>query len=239
VNYNWNWSAIFKAPYVEWLLSGFATTCLIAICAWCIALVLGTSIAVARTSNSRFLRLIGTTYVEIFRNIPVLVQIFIWFFVVPELLPTSWGMYLKRGLPQPQLWTAIVALGVYTAAKVAEQLRSGIQTSGSGPRNAAMALGLTSFQVYRYVLLPKAYRVALPALTSEFMGVFKNSSLALTIGVLELTAQANQISEYTFQSLEAFLCATALYVTVTLVVVGGMTYLEKRMKVVGTVSAYA
>lgn len=236
MDYNWNWGVLLEEPYPQWLFSGFLSTCFIAICAWVIAFTLATLVAVARTSESRFWRGTGTVYVEVLRNIPILVQIFIWFYVVPELLPTAWGDWVKRGMPYPQMTTAILALGFYTGAKLAEHFRAGILAAGAGQRNAAKALGFNGFQIYRYILLPSAYRIVLPSMTSEFMGIFKNSALALTIGVVELTAQANQITEYTFQPLEAFTVATLLYVLITLVIVSLMTWVEKRTRVAGSVT---
>ena len=237
MNYTWDWGVLLRDPYFGWIVSGFGLTCLISVLAWLIAFMLGSVIGVARTVDNRFVRLIGTAYVELFRNIPLLVQMFLWYFVVPEILPADWGRFLKRGLPHPQFWTAVVCLGLYTASRVAEQVRSGIEAIPRGQRNAGLAMGLTPVQVYRHVLLPVAFRTIIPPLTSDFLGVFKNSSLALTIGVLELTSQVRQIEEYTFQAFEAFICATVLYSLVTLVVLTGMRVLEARSRIPGTLAA--
>ncbi|MCZ6493412.1 MAG: amino acid ABC transporter permease, partial [Planctomycetota bacterium] len=164
------------------------------------------------------LRGIGTVYVTIFRNVPLLVQMFLWYFVFPELLSEEAGRWVKRDLPLPEVTTAVVALGLYTASRVGEQVRAGINAITQGQHYAAMAMGLTQIQVDRYVLLPVSYRIIMPPLTSEFLGIFKNSSLALSIGVLELTARTRQIEEYTFQGIEAFTAATVLYITVTAIV---------------------
>jgi glutamate/aspartate transport system permease protein len=161
---------------------------------------------------------------------------FIWYFVVPELLPKEWGFYVKRQLPLPEYWTAVVCLGIYTASRVAEQVRSGINSIRQGQRHAAQALGLTPAQVYRHVLLPIGYRIIIPPLTSDFLNIFKNSSLALTIGVLELTAQARQIEVYTFQGFEAFTAATTLYILITAVVMGIMQVVEGRTRIPGMIS---
>jgi glutamate/aspartate transport system permease protein len=139
-------------------------------------------------------------------------------------------------MPMPEFTTAAVCLGLYTASRVAEQVRAGIQSIGLGQRNAALAMGLTPTQVYRYVLLPIGYRIIIPPLTSEFLTIFKNSSLALTIGVLELTAQARQIEEYTFQGFEAFTAATVLYICVTFLVMGLMRVVERRISIPGMIS---
>lgn len=237
--YNWNWPILLKEPYITWIVTGFGKTILIAVLAWAIAFPLGSAIGIARTTDNQALRLGGTVYVETFRNIPLLVQMFLWYFVVPELLPADWGRWVKRDMPYPQFLTAVICLGLYTASRVAEQVRSGIEAIPRGQRNAGLAMGLTSLQVYRYVLIPVAYRTIIPPLTSDFLGVFKNSSLALTIGVLELTSQARQIEEYTFAAFEAFTVATVLYCTVTGIVILAMRVLERRTRIAGTIAVGA
>ena len=236
MNYNWDWGVLFREPYFEWLVSGFGWTVTVSICAWILAFTLGSIVGIARTTQNNLARGIATCYVEIFRNIPLLVQMFLWYFVFPELLPEDAGMWVKRELPMPEFTTAVVCLGLYTASRVAEQVRAGIQSIGQGQRNAGLAIGLTPAQVYRYVLLPVAYRIIVPPLTSEFLTIFKNSSVALTIGVLETTAQARQIEEYTFQGFEAFTAATLLYILVTSTVMLLMKLIEGRVRVPGMIS---
>jgi len=238
-SYNWNWPILLKEPYFTWIVTGFGKTILIAVLAWAIAFPLGSAIGIARTADSRALRYAGTAYVDIFRNIPLLVQMFLWYFVVPELLPADWGRWVKREMPYPQFTTAVVCLGLYTASRVAEQMRSGIDAIPRGQRNAGLAMGLKPSQVYRYVLIPVAYRTIIPPLTSDFLGVFKNSSLALTIGVLELTSQARQIEEYTFAAFEAFTVATVLYCLVTGLVILIMRIVEGRTRIAGTLAVGA
>ena len=236
MNYNWDWGVLFREPYFEWLVTGFGWTVAVSICAWILAFTLGSVVGIARTTEIKLLRGIATCYVEIFRNIPLLVQMFLWYFVFPELLPEDAGMWVKRELPMPEFTTAVVCLGLYTASRVAEQVRAGIQAIGQGQRNAGLAMGLTPAQVYRYVLLPVAYRIIVPPMTSEFLTIFKNSSVALTIGVLETTAQARQIEEYTFQGFEAFTAATLLYIMVTSIVMLLMRFIEGRVRVPGMIS---
>lgn len=236
MNYNWDWGVLFREPYFEWLVSGFGWTVSVSICAWILAFTLGSIVGIARTTDIRWVRGIAGAYVELFRNIPLLVQMFLWYFVFPELLPEDAGMWVKRDLPMPEFTTAVVCLGLYTASRVAEQVRAGIQSIGQGQRNAGLAIGLTPVQVYRYVLLPVAYRIIVPPMTSEFLTIFKNSSVALTIGVLETTAQARQIEEYTFQGFEAFTAATLLYIVVTSTVMLLMKLIEGRVRVPGMIS---
>ena len=236
MNYNWDWGVLFREPYFDWLVSGFGWTVAVSICAWILAFTLGSIVGIARTTEIRWVRGIAGAYVELFRNIPLLVQMFLWYFVFPELLPEDAGMWVKRDLPMPEFTTAVVCLGLYTASRVAEQVRAGIQSIGQGQRNAGLAMGLTPAQVYRYVLLPVAYRIIVPPMTSEFLTIFKNSSVALTIGVLETTAQARQIEEYTFQGFEAFTAATLLYILVTSTVMLLMKLIEGRVRVPGMIS---
>ncbi|MFM9818005.1 UNVERIFIED_CONTAM: amino acid ABC transporter permease [Spiribacter pallidus] len=231
MDYNWDWSVLFQEPYFGWLLSGIRWTLLVAGCAWVIAFLLGSLIGVIRTLPSQLLRGIGAVYVEVFRGIPLLVQLFIWYFVVPELLPQDAGMWIKRELPLPEFTTAVVCLGTYTAARVAEQVRSGIQALSGDLANAGRAIGLTERQNYIHIRLPIAYRIIIPPLTSEFLTIFKNSSLALTIGVLELTAQSRQIENYTFHGFEAFTAATVVYLVITMSVVGIMRGIDRYFRI--------
>jgi glutamate/aspartate transport system permease protein len=219
--------------YLDWVISGVKWTLLVSLCAWVIAFTIGSVLGVMRTTKVAWLNGPATAYVELFRNIPLLVHMFIWYFVVPEIVPNTLGTWMKQGMPMPEFWSAVLALGFYTASRVAEQVRSGIQSIPVGQTNAALATGLTMPQVYRYLLLPMGYRIVIPPLTSEFLTIFKNSSVALTIGVLELTAQARTISEYTFRTFEIFTLATVVYVLITMVVVVVMQLLERRVRVPG------
>jgi len=207
-----------------------------ALAAWLIALSLGSLIGIARTTPSRLLRGVGTAYVDLFRNVPVLVQMFLWFFVLPEIVPAEMGRWLKRDLPFPEFWSAVLCLGLYAASRVAEQVRSGIQSVPVGLGNAARASGLSTWQGYRYILLPIGFRIIVPPLTSELLGIFKNTSIALTIGVLEITAASRQIESYTFQGYEAFAAATALYLAISLVLLFLTRKLEARARIPGWIS---
>jgi len=234
--------------YLGWLASGLFWTVAVSVCAWAIASVVGCVAGVARTTPLAWARWLGTVYVEFFRNIPLLVQMFLWYFVMPEVIPAAWGDWLKQDMPylltlpfaaQFSLWeftAAVLCLGLYTASRVAEQVRSGIESLPEGQTNAGLAMGLTLPQVYRYVRLPMAFRIVIPPMTSELLTIFKNSSTALTIGVLELTAQSRQISEYTFKTFEAFTAATLIYIVVTMTVILAMRALEVRVAVPGFIS---
>ena len=235
MDYNWNWAVLFEEQYLNWLISGFGWTISVALTAWCVAIVIGVLVGVGKTVPNRLIRRISATYVELFRNVPLLVQMFIWYFAVPEMVPEDWGRWMKRDMPNPEFVTAVVALGLYTASRIAEQVRAGIETVPRGLTAAATAHGLSVDQTYRYVLLPISFQMIVPPLTSEFLTVFKNSSLALTIGLLELPAQSQQIAEYTFQGFEAFTAATVIYVCIALVATVLMQILEKYTHIPGYV----
>ena len=218
------------------MLLGTAWTLATALAAWCLALALGSLVGVIRTTPFPWLVRLGEAYVELFRDIPLLVQMFLWYFVLPELLPVSLGDWLKQ-LPDASFYTAVVALGFYTSARVAEQVRAGITSLARGQRFAALALGLTLPQAYGYVLLPMAYRIILPPLTSEFLNVIKNSAVALTIGLMELTARARAMQEMSFQVFEAFTAATIIYIIINIAVTFGMRWVEQRAAVPGLIGA--
>ena len=244
MKYDWQWSIYLQpaadgsGPWLEYLLVGLVWTLATALAAWVIALGIGVIVGTLRTTPIRWLVRAGDAYVEIFRNIPLLVQMFLWYFVLPELLPKSLGDAVKQ-LPPP--WgsyvPAVLCLGIYTSVRVAEQVRAGIQSLPRGQLMAGTALGLTLPRTYRYVLLPSAFRIILPPLTSEFLNVIKNSSIALTIGLLELTGRARSMQEFTFKVFEAFAAATVIYLLTNLVVVLLMRALERRVRVPGFIGA--
>ena len=177
----------------------------------------------------------GTAWFELFRNVPLLVQLFLWYFVLPEVVPERFGDWMKS-LPNAPFAIAVVGIGLFTSARVAEQVRAALGALPRGQLAAGMALGLTTLQTYRYVLLPMALRIMLPPLTGEMVSLVKNTSVALTIGLLELTARARAMQEFSFQVFEAFTAATIGYVIVNLVVTLAMRGLERRLRVPGYVT---
>ena len=241
MNYHWNWHVFFEpspngtGTYLDMLLSGLVVTIVTALAAWIIALATGAVVGVMRTLPSKAANLFGFCYVEFFRNMPLLVQLFLWFFVLPELLPRSAGLWLKQ-LPNAPFWTAAIGVGLFMSARVAVQLQAGIGSLPRGQRQAATALGLTTLQVYRYVLLPMAFRIILPPLTSEFLNTIKNTAVAITIGLLELTGEARSMQEFSFQVFEAFTAATVLYLLLNLVVVTAMRLVERAVAIPGYIT---
>ncbi|QMV00924.1 ABC transporter permease subunit [Devosia sp. D6-9] len=241
MNYNWNWT-IYWAPspegngtYFDMLLTGLQWTIVTALASWVIAFCLGVLVGVLRTLPNRWAKLFGECYVELFRNIPLLVQMFLWYFVLPELLPASAGTWLKQ-LPNAPFYTATICLGLYTSARVAVQVQAGVEALSRGQRMAGLAIGLTLPQTYRYVLLPMALRIVVPPLTSEFLNNLKNTSVGLTIGLLELTSRTRTMQEYSFQVFEAFTAATILYLLLNMCVVWVSRRIEARVAVPGLIS---
>jgi glutamate/aspartate transport system permease protein len=240
MNYNWNWS-VFLTPvpsgettYLGWLFTGLQWTVALSLSAWVIALVVGSIVGVLRTVPNRWLSGFAAVYVECFRNVPLLVQLFSWYFVLPELLPPALGNAYKQSDPLlQQFLAAMLCLGLFTAARVAEQVRAGIESLPRGQKNAGLAMGFTLAQVYRHVLLPMAFRIIVPPLTSEFLNIFKNSAVATTIGLIELSRQAQQLVDYTAQPYEAFIAVTLLYVCINVTVMFLMRRLEEKVRVPG------
>ncbi|HZR87368.1 MAG TPA: amino acid ABC transporter permease [Bradyrhizobium sp.] len=221
--------------YIDWLLSGLGWTLALAFFGWWIAFAVGLVVGIGRTVQNRIIVALARLYVEIFRNIPVLVQMFLWYFVLPEILPAALGNAIKQ-IPPPwgSFFPALVCLGLYTAARIAEQVRAGIEALPKGQTEAAQALGLTGYQIYRFIIVPQALRLIVPSLTSEVMGIYKNTSVALTIGLMELTAQARQISEATFQTFTAFGAATLIYLALALLAYQMMVAIDKAVRIPGT-----
>ena len=246
MGYNWNWGILFQpepggtGTFLHYLVVGLGWSIVTALCAWVIALVIGSLVGTLRTTTSVWIVRIGNGYVELFRNIPLIVQMFLWFFVFPEFLPKGLGDAIKQ-MPPP--WSvfvpAVLCLAVFTSVRVAEQVRAGIQSLPRGQRMAGIAMGFTQFQTYVYVILPQAFRIIMPPLTSEFMNIIKNSSVALTIGLMELTGRARAMQEFTFQVFEAFAAATVLYLITNMVVVLGMRALERKIRVPGLIAVQA
>jgi glutamate/aspartate transport system permease protein len=239
-----DWSILLQqepggtGTYLQYLIVGLGWTLVTALAAWVMALVIGAVVGTLRTTTMPWVVRLGNGYVEIFRNIPLIVQMFLWFFVFPEVIPTQWGDAIKQ-MPPP--WSsyipAVLCLGFFTSVRVAEQVRAGINSLPRGQRFAGTAMGLTPTQTYRYVILPQAFRIILPPLTSEFMNVIKNSSVALTIGLLELTGRARAMQEFSFHVFEAFAAATVIYLLTNLVVVLFMRWVESRVRVPGLIAA--
>jgi glutamate/aspartate transport system permease protein len=233
---NWHWQVFLTDPggthptYWQWLLSAWGWTISVALLSLVVALTIGSIIGIVRTlPDSPLLIRFGNAWVELFRNIPLLVQIFVWYHVIPALF-----------LPMrqvPDLILVVFALGFFTSARIAEQVRAGVQALPKGQRYAGMAMGFTTVQYYRYVLLPMAYRIIIPPLTSESMNIFKNSSVAFAVSISELTMFAMQAQEETSRGIEIYLAVTALYVVSAFAINRIMAAIERRTRVPGFIAS--
>ncbi|MCW2478293.1 amino acid ABC transporter permease [Candidatus Symbiopectobacterium sp. NZEC135] len=242
---DWNWGIFLQAApfgnttYLGWIWSGLQVTVALSVCAWIIAFVVGSIFGILRTVPNRFLSGLGTCYVEMFRNVPLIVQFFAWYLVVPELLPQNIGMWFKAELdPNIQFFvSSMVCLGLFTAARVCEQVRAGIQSLPRGQKAAALAMGLTLPQTYRYVLLPNAYRIIVPPLTSEMLNLVKNSAIASTIGLVDMAAQANKLLDYSAHAYESFTAITLAYVAINAIIMLIMQVVEKKTRLPGNMGS--
>lgn len=232
--YQWDWQVFLQdtgadETYLDWMLSAWGWTLAVAGCGWVIALVAGALVGTLRTVPSKVLQGLATAWVELFRNIPLLVQIFMWYHVLPAIFTPL------RSLSPFVL--VVFALGFFTSARVAEQVRAGIQSLPRGQMMAGSAMGLTLTQTYRYVILPMAFRIVIPPLTSEAMNVIKNSSVAFAVSIAELTLFAMQAQEETSRGIEVYLAVTSLYIVSAFAVNRVMAFIEARVRVPGYVGA--
>ena len=233
MNYQFKWSVLWTGESGQWLLSGLITTLELSLVAWLLATALGIVSGALRTVRFWPLRAAATCYVEFFRNVPLLVWMFFWYFAVPPLLPRpiqDW--LLDHGL---EFWCAVFALGVYSGARFSEVLRAGIQSIPRTQLEASLASGLTTLQAYRYVILPVALRLIIPPGTNESLNLLKNSSVALTISVAELTFQTRQIETYTAKAIEALTAGTLVYLVLCLTIASIMSWVERRTAIPGMI----
>ena len=228
----WDWQVFLQdtgggRTYLAWLMSAWGWTMSVAAMSLVVALVVGSLMGILRTTPNKWLVLIGDAWTEMFRNIPLLVQIFLWYHVIPSLFLSL------RALPSIVL--VVFALGFFTSARVSEQVRAGIQALPKGQRYAGLAVGLTLPQTYRYVLLPMAFRIVIPPLTSESMNIVKNSSVAFAVSIAELTMFAMQAQEETSRGIEIYLAVTALYFVSAFAINRLALFIENRVQVPGMI----
>lgn len=231
----WDWQVFLNddgsgRTYLRWMLDAWGWTLAVAGCSWVVAVLLGGVMGTLRTlPGSPWLVRLANVWVELFRNIPLLVQVFLWYFVVPKMVPAFQQV--------PSFILVVFALGFFTSARIAEQVRAGIQALPKGQRYAGLALGFTTAQTYRYVILPMALRIILPPLTSESMNLLKNSSVAFAVSIAELTMFAMQAQEETSRGIEVYLAVTALYVVSAFAVNRVFALIEKKTQIPGFVAA--
>ena len=234
MNYQFNWSVLWSGQSGGWLLHGLLLTLAISVLAWVLAAVLGIVSGAMRTVPWKPLRVIATFYVEFFRNVPLLVWMFFWYFGVPPLLPRVVQDWLFNH--SAEFWAGMFALGVYHGARMSEIIRAGILSIPRTQFEAAVAMGLTTFQVYRLIIVPIALRLIVPPATNDSLNLLKNSSVALTISVAELTFQARQVETYTAKAIEAFTAGTVIYLGLCLGIAAIMTRVERRFAIPGLIA---
>ncbi|MEW6466320.1 MAG: amino acid ABC transporter permease [Burkholderiaceae bacterium] len=231
----WDWQVFLNddgsgRTYLQWMFDAWGWTLAVAGASWVVAVAVGALVGVIRTlPASPWLVRLGNAWVELFRNIPLLVQVFLWYFVVPKIIPAFQQV--------PGFLLVVFALGFFTSARIAEQVRAGIQALPRGQRYAGMALGLTTAQTYRYVILPMAFRIILPPLTSESMNLLKNSSVAFAVSISELTMFAMQAQEETSRGIEVYLAVTAAYAVSAFAVNRIFAFVEKKVRIPGFIAA--
>ncbi len=215
--------------YFDWMMNAWGWTLSVSLCALVVALVAGSLMGILRTVPNKLLLFIGEAWTELFRNVPLLVQIFLWYHVLPSIVTPLRDV--------PSFWLVVFALGFFTSARIAEQVKAGIQSLPRGQRYAGLAMGFTLPQVYRYVLLPMAYRIVIPPLTSESMNIVKNSSVAFAVSIAELTMFAMQAQEETSRGIEIYLAVTLLYFISAFAINRVMLFVEKKVRIPGTMGS--
>ena len=223
---DFDYSLLLSGQYHDMLLSGLMLSiklaCVTLVCALPLALV----IALLRLSPVRPLQWLGFAYVESIRNIPLLAHMLFWYFAAPEFLPESFREWLYAG--NIEAISAIVALTLYTAAFMSEDIRSGIRAIPIVQLEAGRALGFGYLESMRLVVLPQALRVTIAPLISQTLNLWKNTSIATVVGVAELMYQAGQVETATFRSLESFAFATTAYLSVSLLITGVAAWYQHR-----------
>ena len=228
----WDWQVFLQdtgggQTYLNWMMSAWGWTLSVAVCALVVALSVGSLMGILRTTPNKWLVALGNGWTELFRNIPLLVQIFLWYHVIPSMF------LVLRGVPSFVL--VVMALGFFTSARIAEQVKAGIQALPQGQRYAGLAMGLTLPQTYRFVLLPMAFRIVIPPLTSESMNIIKNSSVAFAVSIAELTMFAMQAQEETSRGIEIYLAVTGLYFISAFAINRLALFIEQRVQVPGMI----
>ncbi len=232
MTFTWNWQIFLQQngggqTYLAWLMSAWGWTMSVALCSLVVALLVGTLMGILRTTPSKGLVFLGNAWTELFRNIPLLVQVFLWYHVIPSFFVSL------RAVPSFVL--VVFALGFFTSSRISEQIKAGIQSLPQGQRYAGLAMGLTLPQTYRYVLLPMAFRIVIPPLTSESMNIIKNSSVAFAVSIAELTMFAMQAQEETARGIEIYLAVTALYFVSALAVNRVALFIESQVQIPGMI----
>ena len=219
MHYQWDFS--FFLAHTDLILQGLANTLKLAVTTLFLGLAIGVVVGVARTSRSAVWRLVGTCYVEIFRNIPAMVLIFWFYFAVPVLI----------GIQNDRFLCAALALTVYAGAYFGEIYRSGIQSIERGQWEAARALGFGRLQQLRYVVLPQAVKRMIPAFTNEAIEIVKLTAIAATIAYAELLYDAKLLSDMEYRPVEAYTGIAAIFIGLLFLLGAGSRWIERKLSV--------
>jgi His/Glu/Gln/Arg/opine family amino acid ABC transporter permease subunit len=234
IPYEFRWSVLWEAPHYTWIIDGLLMTLKISALSWIFAVLLGILFGALRTVPLRPLRALATVYVEFFRNIPLLVWLFFWYFGAPEVFPESIRQWLiHHGM---EFWSAVAGISVYHGARMSEVIRAGIQSIPKTQLEAGISSGLSISQTYRFIVIPIALRLIVPPMTNESLNLLKNSSLAMTIGVAELTFATRQIETYTAKAFEAFTAGTLIYLILCLSIAFIMNRVERKFAIPGLIA---
>jgi His/Glu/Gln/Arg/opine family amino acid ABC transporter permease subunit len=234
IPYEFQWSVLWEAPYDTWLMDGLLMTLKLSALSWVFAVLLGIIFGVLRTVAFRPLRILAAAYVEFFRNVPLLVWLFFWYFGAPEVLPEPFRQWLiHHGM---EFWSGVAGISVYHGARMSEVIRAGIQSIPKTQLEAGLSSGLSVSQTYRLIIIPIALRLIIPPVTNESLNLLKNSSLAMTIGVAELTFATRQIETYTAKAFEAFTAGTLIYLALCLSIAYVMNRVERKFAIPGLIA---
>jgi polar amino acid transport system permease protein len=226
VNYEFNWMVVLTGEYRDWIIQGLIITLKISAISIVLSLLLGTVVTTLRMTKIRVLEWITFSYIEFFRNTPLLIQIFFWYFGSSMIFPESLNQWLYAH--DYEFAVGVFSLTLYTAAFIAEEIRSGIISIPKEQMESSRATGLSFVQAMSYVVLPQAFRIVIPTLISQFLNLIKNSSLVMTIGVMDLTYMTRQIESYSFRGFEAFTVATLLYIAISLIISFAITLYNRK-----------
>lgn len=224
-----DFTVLFRDEYPQLIINGLLTTIELAVITWILAFGIGASLAVIRMSNKAWLRSCVACYVEYHQTVPLLVQIFLWYFGVSAILPTEWQRWINHH--NGEFIFAFIAMGLAMSAYMSEDLRGGIRSIPTSQMEASRALGLSYLKTAKLVILPQALRVALPALINHSVLLFKNTSLAMAIGLAELTYETREIESQSFQTVEVYLFTTVTYLLISLCIMAAGNALEKRYRI--------
>lgn len=235
---------LLAPEYLDWIWRGLGITIWISFCAIVVSSLLGFVVAAARDSHIVFLHWLALTYISLFRNTPLLIQLFFWYFAVGGILPESVMQWLNTphqltilgiqlAWPSFEFLAGVMGLILYSTPFIAEELRAGIYGVKQGQKFAALALGLSGWQAMRYVVLPQALKIAMPPLLGQYMNIVKNSSLTMAIGVAELSYVSRQIESQSLQTFTAFGVATILYIAIIAVMEAWGQWRQQRLLIKG------